>query len=84
MRWAIANGLESFDLGVGEQDYKFHWCEEHVGLFASIEAAGMRGRPVAAIIGFKTSLKRRIKSSRLFWPAAQTVRTALGRIGLAR
>ena len=83
MRWAIENGLESFDLGVGEQDYKFHWCEEHVGLFASIEAVGMRGRPVAAIIGAKTSLKRRIKSSRLLWPAAQTVRMALGRIGLA-
>jgi CelD/BcsL family acetyltransferase involved in cellulose biosynthesis len=82
LRWAVENGLETFDLGVGEADYKFHWCEEHVPLFATIEACTFRGRGVAAFIGAGTSLKHRIKTSTVLWPAAQAVRTQLGRIGL--
>jgi CelD/BcsL family acetyltransferase involved in cellulose biosynthesis len=82
MRWSIENGLDFVDLGVGDQDYKFHWCEEHVPLFASIEATTKRGHPAAAILSAKASLKRRIKSSHFLWSAAQAVRTQLGRIGL--
>jgi CelD/BcsL family acetyltransferase involved in cellulose biosynthesis len=77
LRWSVENGIETFDMGVGDQDYKFHWCEEHTGLFATIEGRTLRGRPIAALLSAKTSLKRRIKTSKTLWPAVQTLRAQL-------
>jgi CelD/BcsL family acetyltransferase involved in cellulose biosynthesis len=79
-RWACENGFETFDLGVGDQDYKFQWCEDHVPLFATVQARSLRGQLAARLIGARTTLKRQIKTSRTLWPLAQAVRARLGAV----
>jgi CelD/BcsL family acetyltransferase involved in cellulose biosynthesis len=79
LRWAVENGLDYFDLGVGDQDYKAAWCEEHVALFATVKARSLRGIPVAVLLAAKTWAKWRIKSSPRLWALAQRVRARKAR-----
>jgi CelD/BcsL family acetyltransferase involved in cellulose biosynthesis len=77
MRWCMENNVDYFDFGVGDQDYKFEWCEDHVPLFATIESASWHGYAVARFLGLKTRFKHTVKTSKILWPLAQRVRTVL-------
>jgi CelD/BcsL family acetyltransferase involved in cellulose biosynthesis len=77
MRWCTENGIEYFDFSVGDQDYKFEWCEDHVPLFATIESASWHGYLVSLAVGAKARVKYAIKTSKTLWPLAQRVRTFL-------
>ena len=67
VREAIARGLKTFDLGVGEARYKDEACESEEELFDSAFGVTPLGRPAALAFKLKQRAKRRIKRSpRLF------------------
>lgn len=78
-RWCVENGLRRVDMGVGDQPYKFDWCDEHLALFSVIAGRSLKGRLAASALGAKASLKRAIKSSGTLWPLVQSVRAVFGR-----
>lgn len=78
-RWCVENDLRRVDMGVGDQPYKFDWCDEHLALFSVIAGRSLKGRLAAFAFGAKASLKRAIKSSGTLWPAAQSIRAVFGR-----
>ena len=77
MRWCMDNAVDYFDFGVGEQDYKFEWCEDHIPLFASLQGASWPGRAAVLVLGVKVGFKHFVKTSKVLWPLAQRVRALL-------
>ncbi len=67
-------GLEYFDLGVGEAEFKTSLCDEIEVLSDSFVPLSGRGRLLAAGLAAKASAKRAIKRSPLLWSAAQKIR----------
>ena len=63
VREAIARGLTTFDLGVGEARYKDDACETVEELFDSAVAVTALGRVAAFAFMAKQRAKRRIKRS---------------------
>lgn len=66
---ACEEGLQEFDLGVGEADYKDSWCPRTDPLFDSFLPLSPTGTAYVASARAAYQLKRRIKR----WPAAQSL-----------
>ncbi len=78
VREAIARGLETFDLGVGEARYKDDACEASEELFDSTFAVTPLGRVAALAFKLKHRAKRRIKQSPRLFAFFQRLRGAVG------
>ena len=73
---ACADGLETFDLGVGDTPYKTNWCPHVDRLFETHLALSARGLPYSFAAASFLRAKRRLKKS----PRAMRL---LRRVGLA-
>lgn len=67
-------GVRSFDLGVGEANYKTVFCKEPEPLFDSFLPLTPLGRLAAIAASAGGHLKRQIKQSRVLWSLVQTLR----------
>jgi len=76
VREAIARGLKTLDLGVGEARYKDDACEAEEELFDSAFAVSPLGRVAALAFKAKQSAKRRIKRSPRLLAFARRLRAA--------
>ncbi len=80
---AVANtadrGFEIMDLGVGEAEYKFVYCNEKEELFDSFLPLSSTGHAIVPLLRAQANLKRFVKSSPALWHAAKTVRGLLQR-----
>lgn len=65
LQWALENGLKLFDFGIGDEPYKFDYCDLHVPLRNAILPVNVRGRLAAAMIDVKGNAKRWLRESRL-------------------
>jgi CelD/BcsL family acetyltransferase involved in cellulose biosynthesis len=80
---AVANaadrGFATMDLGVGEAEYKFVYCDETEELFDSFLPLSAAGHAIVPLLRAQSGLKRMIKSTPALWRAAKTVRGLLQR-----
>lgn len=80
---AVANaadrGFEIMDLGVGEAEYKFVYCDETEDLFDSFLPLSASGQMVVPLLRARAGLKRFVKTTPALWRAAKTVRGVLNR-----
>lgn len=80
---AVANaadrGFEIMDLGVGEAEYKFVYCNEKEELFDSFIPLSKAGHALVPLLRAQANLKRFVKSSPALWQAARTVRGLFAR-----
>ena len=80
---AVANvadrGFEIMDLGVGEAEYKFVYCDEKEELFDSFIPLSPKGHALVPLLRAQAGLKRFVKSTPALWRAAKTVRGLLPR-----
>ncbi|PLX34028.1 MAG: hypothetical protein C0605_15060 [Hyphomicrobiales bacterium] len=78
LRYAISecckDGLEVFDLAVGESRYKSEWCDQHLTLFETILPVTMKGHIYVHATRLGLRIKRLIKQSRKLWPLLQKTR----------
>ena len=74
MRQACADGLTTFDLGIGEARYKETYCPEVEPLFDSLVAVTLAGRVAATAESLRLRAKRTIKQSSWAWPLVQRLR----------
>lgn len=79
VRMCCERGLHTFDLGVGEAEYKKLTCELPEPLFDSLIGLTPVGRLACAAARLGLDAKRRIKSTPTLWSAAQTLRRRLAR-----
>jgi CelD/BcsL family acetyltransferase involved in cellulose biosynthesis len=77
VREAIARGLKTFDLGVGEARYKDEACEAEEELFDSAVGITALGRLAALAFRLRQRAKRRIKHSPRLFSLFNRLRAAL-------
>ncbi len=65
LQWALENGLKLFDFGIGDEPYKFDYCDVHVPLRDAVLPVNVRGRLAAAMIDVKRNVKRSLRESPL-------------------
>jgi CelD/BcsL family acetyltransferase involved in cellulose biosynthesis len=63
IRNCIERRIGSFDLGVGEAEYKSYFCDETQTLFDSFLGLSPRGQVSMAALSARAAFKRRIKRS---------------------
>lgn len=76
---AAGRGIEIMDLGVGEAEYKFVYCDEKEELFDSFIPLSSAGHALVPLLRAQAGLKRFVKSTPALWRAAKTVRGLLPR-----
>lgn len=69
----VSAGIETFDMGLGDFDYKFEWTQAQP-VFQSILALTGKGKLAASAINRRDALKRLIKQTPRLWQAAKWLR----------
>jgi CelD/BcsL family acetyltransferase involved in cellulose biosynthesis len=72
------SGVETYDLGVGDEGYKRAWCDIETWHRDVVCGLSVRGRLLALQITGVQAAKRRIKNSSMLWPMVKRMRQALG------
>jgi CelD/BcsL family acetyltransferase involved in cellulose biosynthesis len=67
-------GFESFDLGIGEAEYKSFFCKQPEHLIDTIVPLTARGRLAASVFSTASSLKRVVKQNPALWSGVQAFR----------
>ena len=75
---AIKHGLKRFDFTVGDEQYKFDWCDTVVKLYDYAATTTWRGLPARILSGVQRRGKRLIKQTPLLWNIASHLRSAIG------
>lgn len=74
-----AAGMETMDLGAGDERYKRSWCDERQELFDVIVPVGAMGAVLASAEKLGYRLRRTIRSSPQVWDAITSLRRARAR-----
>lgn len=74
-----AAGIVTFDMGLGDFDYKIEWTEP-MAVYHSLVTLTARGQLAAAAIERRDALKRLVKQTPAFWTAAKWVRRQVFRL----
>jgi D-aspartate ligase len=67
-------GFKSFDLGIGEAEYKAIFCKQSEQLFDTFLPLTTRGWLAASVLSMASSLKRMVKQNATFWAGVQAFR----------
>lgn len=78
LEWSIERGLRVFDFTIGDEAYKYHWCDRELRIFDCLHAVTVRGWLYVAPLKLGRRAKRRILRSRLRRPA-RLLRALFGR-----
>ncbi len=61
LQWAVEQGLEFLDFGIGDEPYKFEYCDIHRPLRDAYLPQTLRGRMLAAAIRARTAARSRLQ-----------------------
>jgi CelD/BcsL family acetyltransferase involved in cellulose biosynthesis len=75
----IADGITSFDMGLGDFDYKRDWTEP-VAVFDAVVPVTLAGSLALPVLDLTRSAKRLIKQNPALWKLAQGARRGLYRL----
>ncbi|HVV66170.1 MAG TPA: GNAT family N-acetyltransferase [Rhizomicrobium sp.] len=65
--WAARNGLEAFDLGIGDEAYKLKWRQEALALSQSLVARTLKGRAYCAAFRARALLREALPARARHW-----------------
>jgi CelD/BcsL family acetyltransferase involved in cellulose biosynthesis len=82
MQHCIATGIRRLDLGLGDESYKFEWCDEHQTLMTSLLPLTFRGRLAAAGLGAKVNAQRLIAENPRLYEYGKGLKRRLRQVGL--
>jgi CelD/BcsL family acetyltransferase involved in cellulose biosynthesis len=78
-----ARGLDTFDLGIGQANYKALFCDDAEPLFDSYLPLGTGGRLLAFAFAIGAAVKRGIKVHPALWSLVRTLRRLRARLSAA-
>ena len=58
--WSYDNGIEAFDLGIGDEEYKLKWRAQAIALSGGLIPITIVGRTYCAVVQARGALKRRL------------------------
>ena len=79
LRCAIERGLTRFDFTIGDELYKRDWADVELPIYDYVEAATLKGWPLATAVNVYRRTKRLIKTTPALWSAYTKARTLAGR-----
>lgn len=82
MEWSIGQRLDVFDFTIGDEIYKYGWCDQELRMFDYLQASTFRGWLYLAPLKLARRLKRRILRSPALARYARSWRARLGRLKL--
>jgi CelD/BcsL family acetyltransferase involved in cellulose biosynthesis len=65
LEWSIERGLKYLDFGIGDEPYKFDYCDQHISLRDAFLPQTMTGQLFAAAQKLETAAKTSIGDTRL-------------------
>jgi CelD/BcsL family acetyltransferase involved in cellulose biosynthesis len=65
LEWSIGRGLKFFDFGIGDEPYKFDYCDVHVPLYDALLPVSAKGRLYAGMQRLKLNAKLLLRASPL-------------------
>lgn len=68
-------GMTAYDLGIGHEDYKTHWCQEILPLDDRYAAFTPLGTAIVALTRTRESAKNRIRRNRTLWNQLKAARS---------
>ena len=77
MRHCIASGVSRLDLSLGDEPYKFDWCNEHGQLMSSVVAMSPAGHLAAAAIRARSAAYMKIGGNPLAYEFGKQAKAAL-------
>ena len=77
VRDCCERGLQTFDLGRGEERYKSSWCDTTITMFETNKAVSRWGIGFAAYERAKLTVKRIVRNNQMTWNFAKKVRARL-------
>jgi len=83
VRACCARGLSTFDLGIGEANYKNLFCSDAEPLFDSFVALSAAGRPMVFAAGIAAAIKRVVKQHPQIWWFVRALRRLRARLSAA-
>jgi CelD/BcsL family acetyltransferase involved in cellulose biosynthesis len=75
LEWSFAQGIEVFDFGVGDEDYKLEYCDIVIALYIAIIPVTFRGVAYSVVLKMTEKLKRSLKGT----PAAEVLKSIVRR-----
>ena len=85
LAYAIKRGLKCFDFTIGDEQYKFDWCDTVIKLYDYTATTKWRGLPARALSSVQRRSKRLIKQTPVLWNIVSRVRSALAVVsGMSR
>ena len=83
--YAIKRSLKCFDFTIGDEQYKFDWCDTVIKLYDYTATTKWRGLPARALSSVQRRSKRLIKQTPVLWNIVSRVRSALAVVsGMSR
>src|SRR4029079_15576117 len=73
MEWSFAQGIEAFDFGVGDEDYKLEYCDVVIPLHIKTIRVTIKGLAYSIAIDLKEKFKTKLRDTR----AGAALRTIL-------
>jgi CelD/BcsL family acetyltransferase involved in cellulose biosynthesis len=65
MEWSLNNGLKFFDFGIGDEPYKFGYCDVHVPLRDAFRPISMKGGLYGNMRRVRTAAKVSLRDSKI-------------------
>ena len=84
MRCAIERGFRKFDFSVGNERYKYEWCDRELKLYDHIAVLTVRGAVAALPTIAARQIKAWIKANPTLWNAFRKAQAATGRFKALR
>lgn len=84
VRSCCERGIDTFDLGIGEAQYKNLFCGDAEPLFDSYLPLNATGKLLAAGFGMAASIKRAIKQRPALWTLVSALRRLRARLSVKR
>lgn len=83
-KWGIEHGIEISDFTVGDEPYKYDWCDHELRLYDHLKATTARGLLYVAPVKLQRLLKRKIKQTPILFSIAKYLRKWIAPIRFGR
>jgi CelD/BcsL family acetyltransferase involved in cellulose biosynthesis len=82
MEHCITKGIDRLDLALGDESYKFEWCDEHQRLVTSTLPLTFKGRIANSGIKLKANVQRKMADNPRLYEAGKSVKRYLSNLGI--
>jgi CelD/BcsL family acetyltransferase involved in cellulose biosynthesis len=78
------SGLSMLDLSLGDEAYKYEWCDEHVRLMTTTRPLSIRGRVLGSLINLRAVLRQATASRPFLYDLGKRIKRSAMAVNVFR